>query len=62
MSYIVYCNSCGRFHDQTKCHACESKLKKYNEMHFDASKRSMPKFATKKDRYTFQLRVKGEAS
>lgn len=50
MSYLVYCNSCG------------SKLKKYKEMRFEASKTLMQKFTPNKDRYTFELRVKGQAS
>jgi len=62
MSYLVYCNSCGRFHNQPKCYAHGSKLTKYNEMRFDASKILMPKFTPKKEISTFELRVKGQAS
>ena len=62
MSNIVYCNSCGRFHNQPKCYACDLKLNKYNEMRFDASKIWMPKFTPEKDRSTFELGGKGQAS
>jgi hypothetical protein len=62
VGYLVHCNSCGRFHNQAKCYACDSKLTKYNEMRFDASKILMSKFSAKKDRYTFELRIKGQAS
>ena len=31
-------------------------------MRFDASKILMSKFSAKKDRYTFELRIKGQAS